>query len=101
MTSVVRTGFSHVRRRFMDKQRTRRPVTRRPQPAHQDRGSGKLTVREYLEEWLAGKQALKPSTRESYSIHIHRYLGPCLGELRLAELQPGHIERMYREINES
>ena len=57
-----------------------------------------VTVEAYLRSWLAGKQSLRESTRLSYRIHLERYLVPYLGALPLAELRPGHIERMYSAI---
>jgi integrase len=58
-----------------------------------------LTVAEYLSEWLAGKQSLRPSTHASYAAHVRLYLVPCLGRIRLVDLRPGDIERMYRRID--
>ena len=56
------------------------------------------TVGEYLEEWLWGKQSLRPSTHAAYETHIRRYLAPRLGGLPLEQLRPVHIERMYRDL---
>src|SRR6478672_8393784 len=56
------------------------------------------TVGQFLDDWLAGKQSLRPSTALSYATHIRLYLSPYLGVLRLDALRPLHIERMYREI---
>ena len=56
------------------------------------------TVGEYLDTWLTGKQSLRESTRQSYEVHVRRYLKPHLGDLLLVELRPAHIERMYRLI---
>lgn len=58
-----------------------------------------LTVEQFLDDWLAGKQSLRPSTALSYATHIRRYLSPHLGVLLLEALRPLHIERMYREIS--
>lgn len=57
-----------------------------------------LTVAGYLEVWLAGKQSLRDSTRQSYGLHVRKYLTPYLGDLPLTELRPVHIERMYQLI---
>src|SRR3954452_8402613 len=57
-----------------------------------------LTVGEFLGDWLASKQSLRPSTRVSYSTHVRRYLTPHLGDLPLVALRPIHIDRMHREI---
>lgn len=60
-------------------------------------GDGR-TVGEFLDDWLWGKQALRPSTHASYESHIRLYLVPYLGNLDLEALRPLHIERMFREI---
>ena len=41
-----------------------------------DRG---LTFARYLDDWLAGKLAIRASTRLSYEHHIELYLKPGLG----------------------
>ena len=51
-----------------------------------------------LDGWPTGKQSLRESTRQSYEVHVRRYLKPHLGDLPLVELRPAHIERMYRLI---
>lgn len=55
-------------------------------------------LRQYLDDWLAGKAALRPSTRVSYRCHIHRFLIPALGQLRLRKLTVTHIEHAYEKI---
>jgi integrase len=57
-----------------------------------------LTVAQYLNEWLEGKQSLRPSTRLSYTTHVRLYLTPHLGEVILSDLRPLHIHRMYSNI---
>ncbi len=57
-----------------------------------------LTVGEYLQTWLAGKRQLRPTTRRNYQTHIRRYLQPALGPVRLAELTPEHIDRLYSDL---
>lgn len=56
------------------------------------------TVGDYLDEWLASKRNLRPTTSRSYRSHIDLYLRPYLGHLRLAELQPRQVDRMYVEM---
>lgn len=60
-----------------------------------------LTVGMYLDEWLWGKQALRPSTHASYETHVRRYLSPALGQLPLGALRHLHVERMYRNLAEA
>lgn len=58
----------------------------------------KVTVDQYLNEWLSGRQSLRPSTRLSYQSHIAKYLIPNLGHIKLVDLRAHHIEAMYRNI---
>ncbi len=57
-----------------------------------------LTVQEYLENWLASKHALKPTTMALYTEFTTNYLVPHLGQIRLLELRAHHLDRMYEHI---
>lgn len=57
-----------------------------------------LAVATYLEEWLAGKRALRPSTRKSYREHLDNHLLPHLGHYKLRELQARHIDQMLNSL---
>jgi integrase len=59
-----------------------------------------LTVGRYLDEWLAGKTALKASTRHGYARHLNLYLKPGLGHLRLAELRDVDLEALYATMRQ-
>ena len=54
----------------------------------------RLTVGQYLEDWLAGKRRLRQTTRESYREYLDTLFLPRLGSIRLAELEtnPRHLE---------
>jgi integrase len=58
----------------------------------------RLTVADYLDDWLNSKRGLRAATRRNYAGHIRQYLDPGLGALRLAELRPHHIDRLYSEM---
>ena len=58
----------------------------------------KVTVAEYLVQWLDGKASLRPSTHFAYTTHVQLYLSPHLGHLRLGDLRAHHVEAMFREI---
>jgi integrase len=60
----------------------------------------KVTVGEYLDQWLAGKATLRSSTRRSYGEHIALYLKPGLGHLKLSELTDLEVERLYAAMRE-
>lgn len=57
-----------------------------------------LTVGEFLDTWIEGKQGLKPSTRAHYRDTIRLYLRPHIGGVRLMELRAFHLDRMYGAI---
>ena len=57
-----------------------------------------LTVGEYLETWLSGKHALKPSTQHHYRDALRLYLIPHLGHIRLLDLRAHHLDRFYAAI---
>jgi integrase len=58
-----------------------------------------LTVGQYLENWLAGKHALKPKTVALYRDLVRLYLEPHLGGLRLLELRAQHLDTFYAAIS--
>jgi integrase len=57
-----------------------------------------ITVGQYLEDWLAGKHALKPKTVALYRSALDHYLIRHLGTIRLLELRPHHLDRFYAAI---
>ncbi len=58
----------------------------------------KLTLREYLHQWLRHTQTqVSEKTFERYEEIVKRHLVPALGQLSLNRLQPLHIERYYAE----
>ncbi|MBH0120566.1 Arm DNA-binding domain-containing protein, partial [Rhodococcus sp. CX] len=66
------------------------------QAAHDNR----LTVGDYLRQWLETKEAagIRPTTLRSYRQHIDAYLIPHLGRLRLGDLRATHVEKMLHDI---
>lgn len=67
--------------------------------ARADGQGSALTVGEYLESWLAGKNGLRASTRLSYRGHLHTYLIPQLGQHRLAALRVEDVQRAYARLS--
>lgn len=57
----------------------------------------RLTVGQYLEQWLQGYVATNTATRtrERYQEIVRIHLIPALGSLPLSSLQPQHIQRYY------
>ncbi|MGW9410331.1 tyrosine-type recombinase/integrase [Streptomyces diastaticus] len=60
---------------------------------------GKMTVAEWLDRWMAGKKT-RSTTNNAYRSHIRTHLAPHLGHLRLDRLNVGHLEDMYRAIDD-
>ncbi|MBA7615552.1 putative prophage phiRv2 integrase [subsurface metagenome] len=63
----------------------------------------RLTVAEYLEQWLDGYVATNtaPRTRERYEEIVRLHLIPALGSLLLLALHPQHIQKYYATALES
>ena len=56
----------------------------------------KITLGEYLDNWLGAYAANKaPSTYAGYKRIVNSHLKPRLGMIKLAELQPMHIQEYY------
>ena len=62
----------------------------------------KMTVQEYMEEWLErhGEANLRPSTKASYRSHIKNHIIPSIGDVPLSQLSPAMLDDMYRRLSE-
>lgn len=58
----------------------------------------RLTVGEWLTEWIGRKTDLRASTDKAYRSHIRLYLEPLLGHHRLEELRVGHVVDALAEV---
>lgn len=60
--------------------------------------AGKLTVREYMDQWLkSAEPGLKPSTFRRYHDLTRRHVIPVLGNIKLAKLSPLDIQRWHAD----
>jgi integrase len=59
--------------------------------------SGTLTVADWLTTWLDGAAArrVRPRTLESYRQTVAGHIVPAIGHVRLARLQPEHVEHLH------
>ncbi|WP_103382522.1 site-specific integrase [Pseudonocardia dioxanivorans] len=62
--------------------------------------ASRLTTRDYLRTWLAGKKDIKLNTLTSYTGHVDRYFEPIIGHIRLAELRVEHVQEVFDYIDE-
>lgn len=60
---------------------------------------GKLSVGEFLQSWIHNhSKHLKPITTHKYQQLIRLYLIPKLGNIRVQDLRPIHIQNFYTEL---
>jgi integrase len=63
---------------------------------------GRITVAEYLEQWLEGiRPSLRPKTAASYEDALRGWVLPRVGSLRLAGLTAPRLRALYGELLES
>jgi integrase len=57
---------------------------------------GRLTLAEYLRQWLADvvRPSVRPSTYTAYEMHVRLHLVPELGRVRLAKLTPQQVQSL-------
>ena len=66
-----------------------------------DLDARKITVEDYLGQWLESKKSIRASTRRAYESHIRVYLVPHIGKLPLRSLRADHLDTMYAAIQRS
>jgi integrase len=61
---------------------------------------GKMSVKDYLEEWIEshGKANLRPSTFASYKGHIKNNIVPYIGHVSLNQLTPAMLDNMFQKL---
>ena len=56
------------------------------------------TVAEYLEHWLSvARGGLRHNTWMAYRQSVRNHIDPFVGDVRLADLRPDHVQRLYSE----
>jgi integrase len=63
--------------------------------------SHRLTVGQYLEEWLAATEDVRPSTLRAHQQHVAKYLLPELGHHRLADLRVADVAEALAAVTSS
>lgn len=69
------------------------------QALHTDGEYADVTVGEWLDAWIAGRRALRQTTRRNYEDTIRIHLRPRLGHIKLVKLTGKHVAAMFDEIN--
>ena len=104
---AVHTADGRKRKTIYGKTRTE--VAKKLAKALSDRENGLVfdagnqTVGEYLERWLEDsvKGSVKPRTHESYGWLVRKHIIPEIGRVKLASLNPAHLQHLYRSKLES
>ncbi|MDP9353535.1 MAG: N-terminal phage integrase SAM-like domain-containing protein, partial [Chloroflexota bacterium] len=63
---------------------------------------GRVTVESHIAAWLRDivQPTVRPATYRSYAQLARLYVLPAFGAVKLRELQPAHLQRLYRELTE-
>lgn len=74
--------------------------------ADTERGMGRdaptLTVERHMLDWLEMmRPSVRVSTFEAYCGHVHTWIIPHLGRLKLTDLTPAHVRKMLVTISEA
>lgn len=85
---------------------TKRAATEKKNRALRDFEAGlsrnreRMTVSQYLDEWLEGvaKERVRPSTYRAYRSHIETHLKRAMKGIKLRELEPDDVNRMLAGI---
>jgi len=59
---------------------------------------GRLSIGEYLGEWITARRDLRPSTAKAYREHVTNYLVPALGTVLLRDLRVRHVDAFLSEL---
>lgn len=61
----------------------------------------KLTVGQYLEQWLAGLSSPRASTKRAYEVIVRVHLSPVLGDVPLQQLTRAQVKALYEQLRTS
>lgn len=62
---------------------------------------GRVTLKVYAEEWLAGHPSLSPGTRDLYRVVLDCHVLPQLGDARLVDIEPATVERWFHGLGKT
>lgn len=60
--------------------------------------SKRVTVKEWVWEWLESKEDIRPATRATYRSHFKNHIVPHLGHLLLTDLRASDVKRMLDDV---
>ncbi|MDH6678434.1 integrase [Rhodococcus sp. LBL1] len=59
-----------------------------------------LTVETWFRHWLdnIAPREIRPNTIKNYEGYLRRYVGPAIGDVRVAEVKPSHVRKVHNAI---
>lgn len=61
----------------------------------------RISLNEYLDKWLASvAPTVREVTYEDYEAQLRRYVRPTIGNLRVTEVEPAHIQSIVKSMQE-
>lgn len=57
-----------------------------------------ITVGAFLGSWVRDARDIRPNTRHGYEVAVMFHLTPALGDIRLADLSPLHVEQALAQL---
>jgi integrase len=61
---------------------------------------GKITVGQWLEQWLAGRKKIRKGTLRGYNSHVRLYYAPHIGHIQLDKLRVTDVASVFEAIDE-
>ncbi len=65
-----------------------------------DPNAGRVTFKEYAEEWRANQIQQRPGTKAQIETHLRRHVYPFIGDRPLAKFKPSHIQTWVKVLHE-
>ena len=91
-----RTVYGRTRGEVAEKLRA---IQQQAQQAGHMADAGRLTVAEFLRQWLGqAEERLRPTTMADYRIMAEKHVIPRIGSVRLAKLDPLRLARFYAAL---
>ena len=59
---------------------------------------GKVLLTDYAQTWIAERPGLRPKTVSLYGYLLRKHIGPVLGNLAIADIQPSKVRRWRKQL---
>ena len=66
-----------------------------------DPDAGRITLKAYADQWLKGRNDLRPTTRAKYESLLNLHVNPTLGEIAIGRLSPAAVRHWQSVLTRS